>query len=389
MAVAPQPIPTVAEAVVLVDAGELDEALQAFQRIAAANPNDHEARLWIARVHVLMDHPERAEPVFRSVALEDPTSLTAILGVGDALSSRREFDEAIEVLEGAEKRAPEDPEVLAALGRAHARAGHSREAVTYFQRASGAAPTEANAVWLERARLAHGHRVDVAGLIEQFDGGLEDTHGADVNISVRLAENFRLTGRGQVAKKFGFNDERGGLGLEWRWKPATTILGHVLVGPGNKVLGQNEVYAELDHVGRNMQWMLGFRFVDFEGANISVVSPGLVWQATGRISLAALYSLSRTTSLSFSGSESSHSLRVDGSYLLRPRVSLVAGYATGVDRFDMLSIDRIGDFGAKTGSSGVRIDFPTLTSVLGVFEHSARDDGFNMNRFTVSLSQRF
>ena len=72
-------IPTTVEATALARDGRHEAALDAFRRIAAANPRGHEARLWIARLHLEMGNPELAEPVFRSVMLEDPASFDATL----------------------------------------------------------------------------------------------------------------------------------------------------------------------------------------------------------------------------------------------------------------------------------------------------------------------
>src|SRR3990167_11112574 len=73
--------PTSAEAIQLANDGRSAEALASFQRLAAANPNDHEARLWIARLHDRLGHPDEAESVYRSALLEDPANLDAALGV--------------------------------------------------------------------------------------------------------------------------------------------------------------------------------------------------------------------------------------------------------------------------------------------------------------------
>ena len=69
--VAPAPVPTHAAAAALAEGGDLEGSLRAFQQIASANPDDHEARLAIAFLQERMGHPDRAEPVYRSVLLEN------------------------------------------------------------------------------------------------------------------------------------------------------------------------------------------------------------------------------------------------------------------------------------------------------------------------------
>src|SRR4029453_15059310 len=116
--------PTHAQAAELAQQGDAQAALDAYRRLPAANPRDHQARLGIARLHMAMGHPELAEPVFRSVLLEDPTNAEAMLGVGDSLASLGRIDEALVELDRAAKAAPGNTDVLAALGRAHLKASN-------------------------------------------------------------------------------------------------------------------------------------------------------------------------------------------------------------------------------------------------------------------------
>ena len=93
--------PTHAEAVQAANDGRDAEALVAFQRLASVNPADHAARLWIARLHARMGHWALAEPVYRSVLLEDPGNVDAMIGVAAALLARDEPALALEILEPA------------------------------------------------------------------------------------------------------------------------------------------------------------------------------------------------------------------------------------------------------------------------------------------------
>ena len=174
-----------AEAVLAANDGRDVEALAAFQRLASANPNDREARLWIARLHARMGHQDLAEPVYRSLLLEDPGHLDAMLGLAAALLARAEPGEAIEVLEVAEGLAPANDDVLAALGRAHGLAGRRARAIDYLERAMSIAPTEQHRLSLEDARLSYLNRVETRGASEQFRGATPDSHSGDVAVIVR------------------------------------------------------------------------------------------------------------------------------------------------------------------------------------------------------------
>src|SRR4029079_17833849 len=56
-----------AEAERMSNSGNYSAALKQFQALAAANPDDIEARLWIARLHAQKGHPENAGDVYTSI----------------------------------------------------------------------------------------------------------------------------------------------------------------------------------------------------------------------------------------------------------------------------------------------------------------------------------
>jgi YaiO family outer membrane protein len=383
-------VPTIVDATALANQGLFDAALDAFRRIAAANPRNYEARIWIARLHGWMGHPELAAPVYRSVMLEDPSNLDAIVGAGMTLVALGETDEGIELLERAESMRPQNAEVLGGLGRAHTLAGHTTRALLYAERAASVDPSAVNRLTLEQARMIHGHRVEVNSFGESYNTSVEETGSADVRVNFRLREDLRLTGRGQHQRKFGYSEQRGGGGLEWRWRQRTSLFGQVLIGPeDNAVLPRVDVNGEVAHTDGATQWVAGYRFFDFPSAQVSVISPGVTVWPNDRVSLGARYYLSLTDRPTLTDSQTGHSLALRAAYRTVPRVWIHAGYTAGTDSFDTLSPDRVGDFRANTVSGGLRMDLRSLTSVLGVYEHQWRQNSIRMQRLSISLLQRF
>ena len=110
--------PTQEQAIELAKQGNREAALSAFQQLAADNPRNIDARIWIGRMQSEMGHPDWAEPVFRSVILEDPQNVEATIGLSDALVSQRRNDEALVVLSKVVSAQPQNPEILAAIRRA-------------------------------------------------------------------------------------------------------------------------------------------------------------------------------------------------------------------------------------------------------------------------------
>ena len=240
---------TFAQAVEAANDGRDAEALAAFQRLANVNPDDLDARLWIARLHVRMGHRDLAEPVYRSVMLEDPNDLEAMLGVANALLERGEVDEAEKILNVAEELEPMNDEVLHTVGRSHMYSGRTVRAIEYFERAYGVSPTSQHRMSLEGARLSYLHRVELRGSSEQFDGSTPDTQFGDVAVNIRLNDRWRVFGRGQTQRKFGVSEQRGGGGAEWRWRQTTVLRGHALVMPDNTIMPEGDYMGELQVPG--------------------------------------------------------------------------------------------------------------------------------------------
>ena len=382
-------LPTMDQAVQMADAGDDAGALAALRQRAAANPDDRGTRLWIARLHERMGHPDLAEPVYRSVLLEDPTSLDAMIGVASTLLERLEADEAIEILEVAESRAPRNVTTVVLLGRAHRLAGRSGRAIEYFQRAAAMEPTPEHRLRLERARLAYQHWFETRGFGEQFNGSTPDSRSGEVRVNYRLSEALRVTGRGQVQRKFGVSEERGGGGVEWRWRPDVVLHGQVLVGPGNVVMPEGDYLGEIAYTYRAATWSAAVRSFDFTGAKTTLVTPAVSWLASERLTVDLRYAMSWSESNTLLNGAAGHSMQLRGDYRLYPRLSIQAGYSGGVEDFETFSIDRIGDFRANTAMGGLRLHLPTLTSITGGYERQWREQGISMGRVTVALQQRF
>jgi YaiO family outer membrane protein len=380
---------TFAEAAELETAGRYDEALAAFQEVVAANPSDHQARLAIARLHMRMGHPDRAESVYQGVRLEDTTNLEAVLGVADARIAQWRSEDALEALERAEELAPEDPRVLQALGRTHQQAGRSTLAVAYMQRAVSLSSAPAYRMSLERARATHQNRLEMRSLAEEFSGATPTTASGDVSVNLHLTDAVRLSGRGQMQRKFDVDDARGGAGVEWRWTPATTIVAQALVGPGNRVLPKGDVLGGVNYTTGPMSVMGSVRYFKFEGAQVTTLSPTLTFWPTERLSFGLGYALSVTDTPMVLTKSIGNTAHLTGSFQVFPRVWLNLGYARGVEDFDDLTIDRIGAFQANTGSAGVRVDLPWLTSLVGSYERQQRQDDTTMQRISIGVSQRF
>lgn len=380
--------PDLPAAIRLAEEGRNEEALAALQKIAAVNPTDHLTRLWIAQVHDRMGHPDLAEAVYRSILLEDPLNVDALAGVGVTLVEQDQIDAAIAMFERAEQLAPQNPNVLAALGDAYELAGHTERSLTYFERAAAISPTPSRQIALEQARREYRHRFESQGYDEQFNGDTPATRGSDLAVNVRLSETLRVFGRGQLQTKFGRREDREGGGAQWRWMPSTTLTGHALVGSGNRVLPQGDYLGQIDYSYHRATWSGAVRYFDFFGANVVMWSPSVTVTPTSRWTFGLRYAGTTTDTISATGVHG-HTVQLRAAHGITPRVWLHGGYTRGVENFENFSVDRIGAFRAHTATAGVQVLLPTLTSIVGSYDYQHRVNGVTMNRFNVGLVQSF
>jgi len=375
-------------AIQLAQQGRDAEALAALQKIAAADPNDHLTRMWIASVHARMGHPDLAEAVYHSIVIEDPRNVDAWVGLGTVLLEQDRISEGLDALRRAEELAPQNPGVWAALASGYQLSGDTRQSMEYRQRLATASPTVVNRMDLENARREHGHRFESQTFGETYNGRTPTTRGSDLALNYRVSETFRVIGRGQLQRKFDRNEHRFGGGAEWRWTPWGTVSGQVLVNDGNRVLPQRDYMGRVDYGYHRATYTGTLRYFDFFGANVMMFSPAATVAVTPRWTFAGRYAFTTTDTAAVSGVES-HTVEVRGAHEIVPRVWARGGYISGIENFDQFSIDHIGEFRAKTANASVQILLPSLTSIVGSYDYQWRKSGVHMGRISVSLVQAF
>jgi len=293
------------------------------------------------------------------------------------------------VLERSEKLAPLNATVLAMLGRAHREAGRDARALEYFERAYALAPTAENQMLLEDARRAYGHRVQANLFAEDFSTGVSDTRSGELGVNLRLNDRWRVSGRGQLQRKFAVREERAGGGAEWRWTPHATLRGQAIVGFDAVVMPEGDYLGEIGFLTHGAHWTAGVRYFDFEGARTTVVTPAVSFLATDRLAISLRYALSVSETNALVGNEYGQTAHIGGEYQLRRRIWLAGRYAAGVDDFDNFSRDRIGDFRANSVAGGMRFDLPGLLTVVWMAERQWRENDLDMTRLSVSFGQSF
>jgi tetratricopeptide (TPR) repeat protein len=378
-----------AQAEQLARSGSLRAALEKFQAIVAANPDDIDARMWIARLYGSLGEPDRAIAIYQSILATNPQHLEALLGLADTLVIRDRLTEAAEALGRAEAVAPENAQVLGAQGRLHAAQGRHTLALAYYQRAITLDPNHAQIrAELDELRARRAHFVEAGYLLEHFDPDQPNTNGAFATVSGRVAESLRLSGIVQFQRKFSRNETRGGGGAEWSLTRNLRLYGTALLGGDALDFPSVDGFGGIAYKAGRATWSFDMRFADFDQANVNVGRAGLriglphesaVWVNYYRFD----------TDYEVDSSVVVHSWALGGSGRVNRQWLLGAEYTRGPDRLDMLTFDRTGAFEADTVSGFAEFFFTPMDSLSGRYDYQSRPGDIQMQRVVVHLVHRF
>jgi YaiO family outer membrane protein len=379
-----------AEAERLARSGEHARALQQFQAIVAANPDDLAARLWIGRLHLWMGHPERAADVFRSIASADPRNTDALVGLGSALTSAGEFGEAADALNRAEAIAADSPAVLAAQGRLHGVMGHGRLAVAYYERALALDSTNHEMrEEYDKLRAARAHRVEGTYYFEHFNGDVPDTHSGIVEVNGRVNDSVRLFVGGQHQRKFGRDEDRAGGGFEYATRGSVRVRGAGMFSGNANVLPDAAGSIETEFRARPLTWLAGARYLHFDGSSSVILSPGFAYAPNESVAFTVRYYWSDTDASDVDGSQHNDGFSAHVTARAARAVSVLGGYTRGFEGLSIITAERFTQFDADTVSGGVLFDVSPMTSFGATYEHQWRDAGIKVSTLYLSFVQRF
>jgi YaiO family outer membrane protein len=383
-----------AEAERLARSGEHARALQRFQAIAAANPDDIEARLWIARLHTWMGRPERAVDVYQSIVAVAPQNVEALLGLGGALTTVGRLSDAADTLNRAEAIAADQPSVLAAQGRLHRIAGRGTLAVAYYLRALA---LDANNAEIRAAyddlRAERAHRVEGTYYFEHFGGDtavdLPDTHAGVLEVNGRVNDSLRLFAVGQYERKFDRDEGRGGGGFDWMAHRTVRVRAGGLFSSDTIVLPDADAGVDVEYSRRRLTWLASARYLHFSTTSSVVWSPGVTIAASDAVALTLRYYRSHTDLAQFDAPIWNDGFAADVTARTARRVWLTAGYARGWESLFNVTAERLVEMDADTVRAGVRFDPVPMSSFGLTFAHEWRDDSTRVPSLRVNFIQRF
>jgi hypothetical protein len=371
----------------LARSGRTGEALAIFERIVAQDPTDAEVRLWIARLQLRLGRTEAAEAGFRAVLLEHPSHVDARIGLGAALTRRNAWREALSILLDAEQDAGENADLFAALARAYRRAGDDRSALDYYERAMALAPGDPDLVeGYESTVRAYGSSITVEGFAE---GGVSDARSVSLVATVRVLTRLEIEGRARVQNRNGSSDTLGGGGGIWRINRSTNLAFRGAGGVGNTSLPNADVMSEVRHYRGTFEIGGIVRYLSFADVGVTAASPLLAWDTGERWRLATRYTYSWSSFRTTGESSGDHSVLIRETFRAWRRVDTTVTYAYGIESFEDLTADRIGNLGANTVAATLQFRLPSLTSVATTWERQWRSNDSRLDRLTVLVMQGF
>jgi YaiO family outer membrane protein len=371
----------------LARSGRTVEALAIFERIVAGNPSDIEIRLWIARLQLRMGRTEDAEAGFRAVLIEHPSDVDARIGLGAALTRRDAWQEALTVLLEAEKDAGANADLFAALARAYRRGGDDRRALEYYKRTVALAPADPDVVEGYEATLrAYGSTIAFEGFAE---GGVSDARSASLTASIRVLPRLEIEGRARVQNRDGSSDTLIGGGGIWRVNRSTNLLVRGAGGADNTSLPNADVMAEARHYRGPFEIGGVVRHLSFSDVGVTAASPLLAWDTGERWRLAARYTYSRSSFHNTGETSGDNSALLRETFRAWRRVDATVTYAYGIESFEVLTADRIGNLGAHTVAAALQFHLPSLTTVATTWERQLRSNDTRLDRLTVVIAQGF
>jgi len=370
-------------------AGDTLRALEAFRALAAANPDDFDSVVWLGRLLTRVGRRAEAIDLLQDVITRSPRHVDARVALGAALLTSGRADDAYAVVQDAEALAPDSADVLALKGRILRHLGHPGEAYVALDAAHALSPRDEDiSLVRERTRRMIAHRAHVS-IAQEASADIPEATIVDTEVDLHVDDTVRVSGRVQWQARAGFDDARGGGGVEWRLSRRVIGRGALLVSPGSPRLARVDAGGEVEVGAGRTQTTVGLRYLDFLGAQVWIVAPAISVDLNDYVTLAVRYYRSESEFEPFGRRAGNDSGAVIGRWQAARRLSLSAAYARGNESFDIVSVDRLGRFRADTVAGGARIDLRSLTSIGVGVEHQWRSGDRQLTRVTLDLVQHF
>ncbi|MFQ5818104.1 MAG: tetratricopeptide repeat protein [Terriglobia bacterium] len=367
-----------------IRAREYEQALAIWRRLAAENPHDYEARVWVARLLSWQGQQSAAEEVYRGVLREAPNNLAAALGLVDVVSWQGRTGEAKSHLRRLQAQHRSNPEVLLRLGRISRWQGQRQEALSYYQEVLRVDPANEEArTALEVLQAQTRYRIAVGYFLEEFDF-VRNTHGNFVEFLYHDHRRLWLRGRFQYQNKFFENNTRYIVGATYRFGEATYLRGEFgWAAAGDRVIPNQDYMVELTQgLGGSVAVGGGYRLLNFHDAEAQVLTARFSRDFRSDLHLEVHYTPARTRFAATASRVWNHGGWTRLVWEANRRVSPYVLYAVGAENF--ATADRLGRFSAQTYGVGAEVHITPSQGLRLSYHFQNRTQGSREQGFGIS-----
>ncbi len=319
-----------------------EEARDLYLQLSEQDPWNTDFLLWVATLSDwLRDSITATQFYDRALALE-PLNVEALVGKAYALMRQQEFQAAIEPLSLARLVAPNNTDVLLALGRAYYYQGEAQAAREYIEQVLSLDPENQEAEQLTtlltgprpiEVRLGYGH--------DRFSS-VSPSDMASLSVGY-VSERGRISGHYERWHEFDNKVDLGGLSLSQQFGNGLWLRGDAMLAPGATVLAEQDYTAGL-------AWSLpsgvvvgaDYRYLDFQFDKTHVIAPLLEYYFETPIWVRAMFFKSWTEFQPAATVDDNESFRVHYYQQIIQPVVFNFGFAHGNETFSALPQDRLG-----------------------------------------------
>lgn len=324
--------------------------------------------------------PERAVALLQAVLAADPDNTDARLQLGLALLALNRLDEAEQAFRAVLAAEPDYADARVGLVRVAQRRGDAEIALAELDRIDPAYPGAAELrAQLEKPRWS----LDIDGSYSTLEGASADWKGVAVQLRRQASSSTAVTGRIEVARRFGMNDFFGETRIDRQLSEGASIYAALGGTPNADFLPQWQVALggalRVRGGGNATVLTLDTRLAEYATGEIQAISPGVEqYLARGRVWLTGRWiNLFDETGDHRSG----YLARADG--LATDRLRLFAGYSNAPDTSEGVVIDTEAFFG------GISFDLDDRTTLRVSAAQENRETGSDRTQFDLGLGLRF
>jgi YaiO family outer membrane protein len=370
-------------------AGRHAHSEQLWRELLAAQPQDLEARIWLARLAAWQKRYQESIQAYRNILHDHPEATEGILGLATVYFWEGRYEDSLEVLEKAETLAPQDMDVQLLMARSYLGQWKKKQAEEHLSRVLAARKHDQEALDVKRQLAALTlNQISFGYSLETFSFA-PDAHWGSIEFSHNQPHNLFL-GNLDVVNKFDEQLVRAGGSVLHRLGQRRNLRVAALFAPQGDVLANQDYdLAYGQNLGESFALNVGYRYLNFRAANLHVFHPAVEFYPYRRLGMAATYLLTKNRFPAPLPDSLTHSYYLRAQVQPTAKLLLSAGFARGIENFSTLTRDRLDQFLANTYSLGLRCELsPRYGFSLG-FARQIRSTGLTQNSFGFGFFHRF